>query len=160
MGFRSATININKLAEQLNMNIEDLTTAVRNSRSGGLARLWAFEDKGDFGSGRVNVSSRKDQNSDYEQQFQDGFVSFFGDAYKKAKELNIPEKGVAIIILSCDVKNNYVAKNKKMYTNYYIYDFEVLDATESRASAAAQKKPQTKNPTSAPVVDDDDDLPF
>lgn len=160
MGFRSATININKLAEQLNMNIEDLTTAVRNSMSGGLARLWAFEDKGEFGNGRVNVSSRKDQNSDYVQSFQDGFVNFYGDAYQKAKELNIPEKGVAIIILSCDVRNNYVAKTKKMYTNYYIYDFEVLDAAEPRASAPAPKRTPPKHPTSAPVVDDDEELPF
>lgn len=164
MGFRCATIDIDKLAEQLNMNANDLRTSVRNARVGGFARLWSFEDKGNFGTGRVSVSARKDKNSDYETQFQDGFVCLSGGAYQKAKEMDIPENGVSIIILNCDVRNKYDDSKKKMYTNFYIYDFDTYNNSENNKQKANSKTESKKKPV-PPVEDtetevEDDELPF
>ena len=167
MGFRCATINVEKLAEALEMDVNELSTKVKSARSGGFARLWSFDDKETFGTGRLSVSSRKDADSDYETQFQDGFVCFSGGAYRKAKELDIPENGVSIIILSCDVRNKWDQKTKKMYTNFYVYDFDVYNGNASsdkadtksakKTAAASKKKPKKEEPVE---TDDNDDLPF
>lgn len=161
MGFRCASLNTDKLAEQLNMDKNELRQAVRNASTGGYARLWSFEDKGNFGTGRVSVSSRKDQNSEYETQFQDGYVCLSGGAYDKAKAMSIPDKGVSIIILSCDVRNKYDGATKKMYTNFYIYDFEVAGGQNAGNPTPAKpaKKPEPPVDNTEAEVEDDE-LPF
>lgn len=165
MGFRCATINIDKLAEQLNMNADELRTTVRNARVGGFARLWSFEDKGNFGTGRISVSAKKDQTNEYETQFQDGYVCFSGGAYQKAKGMKIPENGVSIIVLNCDVRNKYDDSKKKLYTNYYIYDFDTYSSAENNNSQSNNKSAASKKKTVAPVDNteieaDEDELPF
>lgn len=168
MGFSNVTYNPKKLAEYLNMDEAVVFEALRACRRGGYAKVWSFEDKGEFGVGRVTVSSRKDADSPYETQFQDGFVCFSGRAYELIKTLDIPEKkGVSIIILNCDVRNKYVAKTEKMYTNFYIYDFEVYNGKNSsgasatkRPAKAAPKKPEPAPDVQGDVYDDEDELPF
>lgn len=167
MGFRCATINVDKLADALGIETNELREKMRSSRSGGFARLWNFEDKGSFGTGRLSVSSRKDANSDYETQFQDGFVCFSGGAYNKAKELDIPENGVSIIILSCDVRNKWDQKTKKMYTNFYVYDFDAYGdnssggkPTEKQSKSASKAKKPKQEVEESADTDDTDELPF
>ena len=169
MGFRCASINMDKLAESLGMEVTDLKSKVRSARNGGYARLWNFEDKGTFGSGRLSISARRDPNSAYETQFQDGFVCFSGGAYEKAKELVIGEQGISIIILSCDVRNKWDNKTKKLYTNYYIYDFDIPEGSDESAnnqttntgkSTATKKSTKKPEPNTDANDDADDDLPF
>ena len=160
MGFRCSTYNINKLAESFGMNKESVVDALKNARVGGFARMFKFEDKGTFGTGSISTSRRKDENSPWETDFQDGYVAFAGEAYKKAKELNIPENGIAITILNCEVRNKWDANTKKMYTNFYIYDFDIYGASNDNATkqAAPPKKPaaqQSKNDDY-----DESELPF
>ena len=160
MGFRCATMNVDKLADALGIETNELREKMRSSRSGGFARLWNFEDKGSFGTGRLSVSSRKDANSDYETQFQDGFVCFSGGAYNKAKVLDIPENGVSVIILSCDVRNKWDQKTKKMYTNFYVYDFDTYGGDTPEKKPTAKGKKPKQEPEKSSDADDADELPF
>lgn len=174
MGFRCATINIEKLADQINMDVEELKTAARNARVGGFARLWSFEDKGNFGLGNISVSQRNQQSNEYETQFKDGFVCFSGGAYQKVKDIDIPENGVSIIILNCDVRNKYDKEKKQMYTNFYVYDIELSNnsngntngnRTQRNNKASSNKKPAPHIENTAPVDNnftevEDEELPF
>lgn len=163
MGFSCAAYNVKKIANNLNLDEGTVFDAMRRSRYGGYAKVWEFNDKGNFGNGRVSVAARKDSkdaNSELVTQFQDGFVCFSGKAYDRIKSLTIPKEGLSIVILSCDVRT--VKKGDKMYTNFYIFDFDVYESSHSGNAprSTATSTPARKTPPQSPIIDDTDDLPF
>ena len=163
MGFSSAAYNVKKVAQNLGLDEGTVFDAMRRSRYGGYAKLWEFQDKGNFGSGRVSVASRKDPkdaNSEFVTQFQDGFVTFSGKAYERVKNLTIPQEGLSIVILNCDVRTSQT--NGRWYTNYYIFDFDVYEPSRNggTSSGRASSAPARKAPPQPPIIEDDDSLPF
>lgn len=173
MGFQSCRYNTKKLAEILGIEVDVITNALKDSRIGGFAKVWSVgetkETKLKNGQSillcAANVSTgSKEESGTYKNDFQDGYVTFWDSACKKINELEIPQNGLSIQIVSCGVTNNYDKKNKKFYTNYTIYDFDV---TEYKNSNDGNKKSanfsKVKAKTKATVTqdeDDEDDLPF
>ena len=155
MGFRSVSYNIEKMAESLGTNKEAVVKAMKDARQGGFARLFKFEDKGKFGSGQIATSTRKDRESPWETDFQDGFVAFVGEAYAKAKRMDIPKSGVPIIILNCEVRVRK-GNNDKMFTNYTIFDFDTYNSGGTSGETASKPKSAPKQAEE----DDDNELPF
>lgn len=165
MGFRSCGYNHKTLAAELGVSEDAAKAALAKSRVGGIARVFSFEDRNTFGSCRMSIS-KKLEDGTYEPTFQDGYVGFFGGAYDKIKGVEIPEGGIPIVIVSCDVVNKWVKETKKMYTNFTVYDFDFFENNYAPAPAAkpAASKSKTK---AAPKVDnegfeevEDNDLPF
>lgn len=149
-------------------------------RQDAYARLWTYDNNKNYGIGNVSISRKNKETKEYETDFQDGFVRFIGDAHKKALELSLPtkdtydkknDKGVSIRIKSCDVTNRYDAEKRKLYTNFCVFDFEVVEkgsspdnksgsssAKSAKSAGTSAVKKQTK--AAETVDEDDDELPF
>lgn len=95
--------------------------------NGKLARIWAFENKGNYSTCRLSIS-RKDKNTGaYVTDFTDGFVRLVGKAHIDIQNLVIDEhKGALVRITSCEVTNVYTAPDGKVsYAPHYtIFGFE------------------------------------
>lgn len=124
---------------------------------GGYARIWSLEDKGSYSVAKISTSKKSKDNEGYETDFQDGFVRLIGAAHNKAKEIDIPDKGLSIQIKSCEVTNTYDVKAKKGYVNYAIFAFDIPENNSN--SAKTSKKPAAKTSQYKPVADNED-LPF
>lgn len=96
-------------------------------RVGSFAKIWSYENKGNYSTCRLSIS-RKNKNTDaYETDFTDGFVRLVGNAHKDIQGIQIDEKkGYNIKISSCDVTNVYTSPDGKVsYTPHYtIFGFE------------------------------------
>ena len=131
---------------------------------GGYARIWKVENKGNYSIAKVSTSKKRKDGDGYETDFQHGFVRLVGNAHDKVSNLEIPDKGVAIQIISCEVTTPYDGENKKSYTNYVIYAFDVVngentsDSKESKSTAKTSKS--KKNTPAVEELEDESDLPF
>lgn len=166
MGFRQCNNNEKKLAEILGLDVDTVSSALKESRAGGFARIWTVEDKGNYSSVKISTSKKRKDGS-YETDFQDGYVRFIGSAHDKVQGLNVPEKGIAIQITSCEVTTPYNAETKKGYTNFAVFAFDIPDSDDggNAAPAKAGKKSTAKTSKAkknTPVVDEQEesDLPF
>lgn len=80
----------------------------------------------------LNISTnRKGKDGNYKKDFS-GFATVTGAARDKAETL---VEGDIIKILSCEVCTNYVASTGKNYTNFYIYDYEVIKKSDKDKNA-------------------------
>lgn len=143
------------------MGFRQATIGKDGNLVGGYARVWKAEDNNGFVRCNLSTSKKIKDSNDYETDFQDGFVTFFGSAGDKIKSVNIPDKkGVGIQIKSCDVRNKYDSAKKKTYTNYTVYDFDFTDSSMNTASnATTNNKPS--NDSFVPVPDGiEEELPF
>lgn len=116
--------------------------------NGAWVKIWKCE-KGNGNYYQAQMStSRKNQEGNYETDWQDGRVRLVGTAAKQAEKI---KDGDRIQIESCGVTNTYDKEKKITYTNYVIFAF----------SESGGKK-QTTNP--APVKqsnsEEEEDLPF
>lgn len=168
MGFGIATINRKRLAETLGVDAGVLENALNECRVGGLTRVWKGElreTKGfRFFNGQISTSSRKDENSPWEQDFS-GFATFTGKALDKILNTGVQSgNAVNIIVTSATVKTKYDKAKNTTYTNYIIYDFEPMSSGGNQSSAtakpAAKPKPAAASAPAANVEDPSDDLPF
>ena len=167
MGFRQCNNNEKKLAEILGLDVKTVSSALKESRVGGYARIWSIEDKGNYSVAKVSASKKRKDGS-YETDFQDGFIRLIGSAHEKAQTLNVTEKGVVIQITSCEVTTPYNAEAKKGYVNYAIFAFDIPDDNDSSDAAPAKsdkkstaKISKAKTKKNVPVDDEsDDELPF
>lgn len=171
MGFSHCRCNVKALANELNLDENVVKNALNKSRVGGFARIFSFTDRSTdtvkSGVGSVSVS-KKAETGEYVPSFQDGFVSFFGEAYSKISSMTIPEGGISIIITNCDVTNNYVKQERKNYINFVIYDFDVNESNygssnrnysnNSASKSAAKSSAKKAEPKQG--TDDDSGLPF
>ena len=126
-------------------------------RNGSYATVWRIMEEGSWFM-KVNLStSQKRKDSDppeYDTDFS-GFVTFYGDAFKKAKEtIGLTERS-RIKLLDCETKTKYVKDKNQTYTNFNLYDWEPASKLNAEPTPA-------KVETSAPADDDgnDDELPF
>ena len=131
-------------------------------RQDAYAKVWTYEDKGNYGMGQVSISKKNKTTGQYEVEFQDGYVRFVGSAHDLMNENPIPERGgLSIKISSCDVTNNYSKEKKKTYTNYVIFGFELPDGNPApKKEAPKAAKPAETNSEVDSFAEAEDDLPF
>jgi len=125
-------------------------------RQGAYARIWSYENKGNYSTCRLSIS-RKNKNTDaYETEFTDGFVRLVGNAHQAIQGIQIDEKkGYNVKISSCDVTNVYTAPDGKVsYTPHYtIFGFE-----DANTSGQNQGNKTGNNANSAPKSGSDDEF--
>ena len=134
MGFHAATIK------------ED------GSLVGGWATIWEVDNKGKYSSVRISTSKKK-EDGNYENDFQDNFLPLVGKAHTKAQSLSWP--GV-IQIRNCDVTKYWSKKTEKEYINFVIYDFDYIRPINVGSDA---KKPSSMGFMDMPDGDEDA-MPF
>lgn len=129
-------------------------------RQGSFAKVWKYEDKGNYGVGQVSISKKNKESGQYEVDFQDGFVRFIGNAHELMKDATIPDRGgLTIKIGSCDVTKRYLKEKEQTYINYLMFDFEFPDGNGGGSKKKAEKAPEP--PSEADSYDAlDEDLPF
>ena len=67
-----------------------------SEKRGGYAKVWKVEDKGNYSVGQVSTSKKKPgTESEYEVDFQDGYVRFIGAAHEAIQQLQIGDKGLS-----------------------------------------------------------------
>lgn len=165
MGFGHARYDAEKLAQALGMDAATVKNAMSAARVGGAASVFKAEEKTmgttnqKYASCQLSVAKRKDANSPWQQEF-NGFVGFFGDAYKKIMSAEIPAKGLPIVILSGDVKTHYSKEKNTTYTNYYVYDFDIRETRSGQTGYRNAPSPKPAPASAAPADEDDSDLPF
>jgi catabolite regulation protein CreA len=142
------------------MGFRQATIGKDGNLVGGYARVWSVSERNGFVTCNLSTSKKLKDSNNYETDFQDGYVSFYGTAGEKIKSVNIPDKkGVGIQIKGCDVKNKYDSDKKKTYVNYVVYDFDFTDTSMKGTTTA---KPATQNGDNFVNVPDgiDEELPF
>ena len=95
--------------------------------NGKLARIWAYENKGNYSTCRLSISKKDKNTGAYVTDFTDGFVRLVGKAHIDIQNLVIDEhKGALVRITSCETTNVYIAPDGKVsYTPHYtIFGFE------------------------------------
>lgn len=124
-------------------------------RNGSFATVWTSEVKSQrLTRCRISISKKNKDTGEYDQTFS-GYVAFAGSAAaSRAAKLKERDR---IKLLEVDVENSYDKENKKEYTNFLVYDFEMAEGNQPQGGGSASIDDFT------PVVDDgevDEDLPF
>lgn len=92
-------------------------------RNGAYATIWKVKDgKGNYKEVQLSVSRKNKNTGEYQTEF-NAWVRFVGMANERAEQL---EEKSRIKIEACDVTNSYDREKKITYTNYTIFDFEVV----------------------------------
>lgn len=100
-------------------------------RQGAYCSIWSVEPgKGNFTKVRLSTS-RKNKDGQYEQDFT-GFCTFISQAHAKAARLKERDR---IKLGDVDVTNSYDKEKKKEYTNFKVFDFEMVDAAGGSANS-------------------------
>lgn len=125
-------------------------------RNGAYAKIWEIKPQKDGQrsiDGRLSVSAKDKSTGEYKQTFS-GFVRFVGAAAEKAKDLTDKDR---IRLGDVDVTTNYVKETNTTYTNYTIFDFEIM--TDDRP-ISAEPFQQAAVPQQSSGSASDDDYPF
>lgn len=113
------------------------------------ATVWHVEDKGNYVQGRVSTSE-KDTREEGKYIDSNWFARFVGKAKEKALDLRERDR---IKILSGKITNTLggEGENRRSYLNVIIFDFELLNASNTS---------NTAKETESELSFSDDDLPF
>ena len=116
------------------------------------AKLWNIDMKEKYSVVELSVS-RKNKDGKYETDFSYKFVRFVGTAHQKLQGMTGDER---IKILSGDISNHYDKEKNTTYTNYVVFDFEVM--------SQKQQNPTTNNNSSQEFMNipdnEDNEIPF
>ena len=122
-------------------------------RNGAYAKVWDIDEKYNIKKARISISRKNKETNEYETEF-NGFAALFGEA----KKVNIV-KGDKIKINSCDVTNKYDHDKGVEYTNFAIFECEVVDSTpKPDMEGIATKKKGSIIDSLKPIQDED--VPF
>lgn len=109
--------------------------------NGGRCHVWAIgaEERGFL---NVNLTSNsKDKNGEWYKTFSSQYVQFLGKAKEKIKGVQIPEKGLPIILKDIVVENCYKDKegNYKYLKNFRtkVFDFDWVEGEEPKSGSNA-----------------------
>ncbi len=116
------------------------------------AKLWELENKGNYHVASMTTSRKDRDTGEYEKDWGNKFVRLVGQAHEKASSLNGTER---IKLLGTNVTNNYNAEKKQEYTNYVVFDFEMVDGTQTTKTSPSKNAPKAQSQES-----DDEELPF
>lgn len=115
------------------------------------AKLWNIDMKEKYSVVELSVS-RKNKDGKYETDFSYKFVRFVGTAHQKLQGMTGDER---IKILSGDISNHYDKEKNTTYTNYVVFDFEVM---------SQKQQPEANNDASQGFVNIpngiDNEIPF
>ena len=98
-------------------------------RTGSYAKVWRFEDKGNYSVVELSTSKKNKQTDQYETDFQSKFVRFIGQAHSDI--INQPD-GVKIKLGDVEVTNSYNKETKQGYTNFLVFSFEVAEYQDAK----------------------------
>lgn len=137
-------------------------------RNGAYAKIWYVTDMengavikgreypaGNYSFAKVTIGRKNKETGEYNVDFSDGFVRLVCAAREKAKSLDLPtaenfdfnkDKGAYIQISSCDVSHKYVKEYEKTFTNFTIFDFEIVEDNEERSNGNTKKKSYDRTP--------------
>lgn len=93
-------------------------------RSGSYAKVWRFEDKGNYAIVEISTSKKNKQTDQYETDFNSKFTRFIGKAHTDILAL---QDGVKIKLGEIEVTNSWNKETKQGYTNFLVYTFEVAE---------------------------------
>ena len=139
-------------------------------RVGNFAKIWSYENKGNYSTCRLSISRKNKNTNAYETEFSDGYVKLVGNAHADIQKVHVDEKkGYNIKITACDVTNVYISPNGKVsYTpQYVIFGFEEADynnqnqGNKTRNNANSAKEASGSDDfINIPDGVDDEELPF
>ena len=118
-------------------------------REGAFATIWEITDEKKYASVKLSISRKDKESGEYKKDFS-GIVRFIGNAYKTVKNRD-PE--TRIKLGACDVTNHYDKEKERLYTNYAVFECEVLQAQKKNKDLDEE----TKNDE---ISSDEEDLPF
>lgn len=124
-------------------------------RQNGYAKVWRFEDKGNYAIVEISTSKKNKQTDQYETDFNSKFTRFIGQAHTDILAL---QDGVKIKLGDVEVTNSYNKETKVAYTNFLVFSFEVAeyqDTQKTSGKVADGKEDFMKIPET-----DMDSLPF
>lgn len=93
-------------------------------RTGAFAKVWRFENKGNYSVVELSTSKKNKQTEQYETDFSGKFVRFIGQAHADIQSL---QEGVKIKLGDVEVTNSYNKETKQAFTNFLVFSFEVAD---------------------------------
>lgn len=116
---------------------------------GARCAIWEIEDKGGYAVASLSTS-KKNKDGKYETDWKNKFCWLVENAYENCKDVVIPEKGHIDIRIGngykkqgmngneydqapFEVTNKYDASAKREFTNYKIYDAELIETNASNA---------------------------
>lgn len=85
-----------------------------------IAIIWEVVDKGNYAECQISTSKKNITTGKYETDFK-AKVRFVGKAYRQR-----PQAQQKIKITSCGVSNKYDNEKQKLYTNFVIFDYELV----------------------------------
>lgn len=127
-------------------------------RVGSYATVWSVEPKTDTWT-KINITvSRKNKDTgEYDTEFR-GFVDCFGTAVaKKASSLT---SGDRIKLGDVDVKTSYDKQKEILYTNFQLFNFELVSNESGETSAKQDVKKSAKSVDDGEVEVSEESLPF
>ena len=98
-------------------------------RQNSFAKVWRFEDKGNYAVVELSTSKKNKQTDQYETDFQSKFVRFIGQAHTDIIGL---ADGVKIKLGDVEVTNSYNKETKVAYTNFLVFSFEVAEYQDAK----------------------------
>ena len=124
-------------------------------RTGSYAKVWRFEDKGNYAVVELSTSKKNKQTDQYETDFQSKFVRFIGQAHTDIIGM---ADGVKIKLGDVEVTNSYNKETKVAYTNFLVFSFEVAEYQDAQKTNG---KVVTGNEDFMKIEDGlDSELPF
>ena len=92
--------------------------------AGSIAKVWKFENKGNYSIVEISTSKKNEQTEQYETDFSSKFTRFIGKAHTDILKLS---DGAKIKLGDIEVTNSYNKETNKSYTNFLVFSFEVLE---------------------------------
>ena len=102
-------------------------------RTGIYAKVWRFENKGNYSVVEISTSKKNKQTDQYETDFASKFVRFIGQAHADIQAL---QEGVKIKLGDIEVTNSYNKETKQGYTNFLVFSFELAEYQNSAPNPA------------------------
>jgi len=103
-------------------------------RTGSFAKVWRFEDKGNYAVVEISTSKKNKQTDQYETDFASKFVRFIGQAHT---DIIAMADGVKIKLGDVEVTNSYNKETKVAYTNFLVFSFELAERQDNAPSQQA-----------------------
>lgn len=135
---------------------------------GGKVAIWSIDDKGKFAKVSMNTQS-KDKEGHYFTDWSNKFVSLVGNAYEAVKGITLNEdakehldcrigwgyermgdNGSKFMQTPIEITNNYDKTKGILYTNYAIYDLEVIKSKKHDIEDQDEKPTTTEDETPTP----------
>lgn len=128
--------------------------------NGAYAKVWEVSTLSPTATkAKISISVKNKTTGEYDKDFSSA-VLFVGTAVA-ASALKL-QRGQIIKLGSCDVSNRYDKEKNIMYTNYKVFNFDLVERDVQENSAPAQEKTSPPSPDDGEPddIDSNSNLPF